>query len=220
MAHALGHVWLCDNAGPAWQAPCIIALGRELHNNVGLGNACGLGPSAVSSPVEVMLARCICRSFTLTHSICEKLGRYLSHVEKHEGFHFSNKWWNYSKAKHQFLFSHSHTMQGLPVNPPGHFSDFSDWWEVVLADKEAADSVKQTAEPRQTLCQKQTVTCSPCYYQPRSGKNKTLWLILNDCLPDRRWMSALFFSLQSVGTWQLCPAEWCTTLCLYHLHSV
>lgn len=45
ITHAPVHVWLCDNARPAWQAPCIIALGRELHNNVVQGNACGLEPS-------------------------------------------------------------------------------------------------------------------------------------------------------------------------------
>lgn len=39
------HVWLCDNARPVWQAPCVIALGRELHNNAVQGNACGLEPS-------------------------------------------------------------------------------------------------------------------------------------------------------------------------------
>ena len=60
ITHARVHVWLCDNAGPAWQAPRIIALGRELHNNVGLGNACGLGLSAVSGPVNVaLLAPCV-----------------------------------------------------------------------------------------------------------------------------------------------------------------
>lgn len=64
------HVWLCDNAGPVWQAPGIIALGRELHNNVGLGNACGLGLSAVSSPVKVLhcfLPVCLQRVHTHTH---------------------------------------------------------------------------------------------------------------------------------------------------------
>lgn len=43
ITHAPLHVWLCDNARPVWQAPCIIALGRELHNNVVQSNACGFG---------------------------------------------------------------------------------------------------------------------------------------------------------------------------------
>lgn len=73
ITHAPMHVWLCDNARAVWQAPCIIALGRELHNNVGLGNACGLGPSEVSSPVKVLLYSL---SATLSECVC------LTHTER------------------------------------------------------------------------------------------------------------------------------------------
>lgn len=76
------HVWLCDNTGPVWQAPRIIALGRELHNNVGLGNACGLGPSAVRGPIKV--------SSEFTHTWA--MGTRLHTFFKYEGFHFSFKW--------------------------------------------------------------------------------------------------------------------------------
>lgn len=111
ITHARVHVWLCDNAGPAWQAPRIIALGRELHNNVGLGNACGLGLSAVSGPVNVALlalhvsAATHTRTHTHwhTHIRYEKsMGHHSFHVWRSAaGFHFSSEWWNYSKSIRQ-----------------------------------------------------------------------------------------------------------------------
>lgn len=115
------HVWLCDNTGPVWQAPCIIALGRVLHNNVGLGNACGLGPSAVSGPIKVLLCSfpmCLqpVRTHTNTHT------HKLWEIDGTPHFSYVNKSWGLSLLNWMVKF---HTEVFL----------FSDWWEAVMADR-------------------------------------------------------------------------------------
>lgn len=130
--------------------------------------------------------------------------------------------------------SSSHTVKqcwGLPVNPTGHFSKFSDWWEVVVADRAAAYSVKQTAMPGQTLCQnRQSRALGLLLPNPHWEKQNNLthpkWLFTW----PRRWMSTLFFfflnSWAKQAAWAsfLCPVEWGSTLCwylfVYHLHSL
>lgn len=131
--------------------------------------------------------------------------------------------------------SSSHTVKqcwGLPVNPTGHFSKFSDWWEVVVANRAAAYSVKQTAMPGQTLCQnRQSRALGLLLPNPHWEKQNNLthpkWLFTWPC----RWMSTLFFffffnSWAKQAAWAsfLCPVEWGSTLCwylfVYHLHSL
>lgn len=222
------HVWLCDNAGPVWQAPCIIALGRELHNNVDLSNACGLEPSAVSSPVKVSFPACL-------HLVHEKLMGcpMFFHVWRSAlGFHFSLECWNYSNIHKSFS---SHTIKycsAHSVNHTGDFTNFSDWWEVVMADRVTAYSVKRNACLDKPTAKTDDHVLSACYYQTHTEKNKTIWLILNLCLPDHGagcQLTFFFFFLlwlQSeaacVGTCELCPVEWSSTICwvnLYRLHT-
>lgn len=132
ITHARVHVWLCDNAGPAWQAPRIIALGRELHNNVGLGNACGLGLSAVSGPVNVALLALHVSAATHTHThwhthtLWEIDGTpQFSRVKKRCGL--SLLIWMVKLFKIHTTGSSSHTVKqcwGLSVNPQRRFSQF------------------------------------------------------------------------------------------------
>lgn len=53
------------------------------------------------------------------------------------------------------------------------------------------------------------------YYQTRTQKNTTFWLILNDCLPVRAWMPTLYFLTGEEGRCGrlfLCHAEWNSSL--------
>lgn len=73
---------------------------------------------------------------------------------------------------------------------------------------------------------KQTVTCSlsACYYQTHTPKNKTMWLILNDCLPDHAAGSVSSRVERPAWAPFLSPAEWASTLCccwclfVHHFH--
>lgn len=71
------------------------------------------------------------------------------------------------------------------------------------------------------------------YYQTRTEKNKTVWLIPNHCLPDHGAGCQLYLFgfrvKQPSRAPLLCPVEWSSTLCrylffffffLYHLHTV
>ncbi len=94
---------------------------------------------------------------------------------------------------------------GLPVNPRGDFSNFSDWWEVAMADRATAYSVKQTAMPGQTHCQNRRsralgLLLPNPHWEKQNNLTHPKWLFTW----PRCWMSTLFFQLQSeaacVGT--------------------
>lgn len=85
---------------------------------------------------------------------------------------------------------------GLPVNPTGHFPNVSDWWEVVMAEREREqqhmlwNKLPCLGKPN---AKTDDHVLSDCYYQTHNEKNKTMWLILNDCLPDHSTGCQLYF---------------------------
>lgn len=200
ITHARMHVWLCDNAGPAWQAPCIIALGRELHNNVGLGlgNACGLGPSAVSGPVKVLL-----------YSLPVGLQPVLSHTHTH-------KLWEKDEA-HFFMCEEARAFTShlngeiiqnpykLPLLTPSNNAEaFLLTQQEIFPIFPTEEKLRWQKEQQPILWNKRPCLGKPtaktddhmlsaCYYQTRTEKNKTIWLILNDCLPDHGAGCQLYF---------------------------
>lgn len=206
---------------PVSQAPCIIALGRELHNNVGLGNACGLGPSAVSGPVKKSVCSsslpvCLhCNQFTYALNLREvDMTPHFSSVKKKsvKGFHFSFEWWNYSKSIQRFLFSHCKKTKKhaeiFLLTPREIFPTFlTD--EKLWVDRATAYSVKETARPGQTLCQNRRSRAlglllpNPARRKTKQSESSQMTVYL-----DVNSFFFFLFLLQSsaacVGTFSLC----------------
>lgn len=195
ITHAPMHLWLCDNAGPAWQAPCIIALGRELHNNVGLGNACGLEPWALNSPIKVLLAVCLqpVHAHIQTKALRsrwdakllqrneETLRAFTSHLNGEILFFKNPCELLLSCCKNSAAVFLRSARQSLPV----FLTDGKSWWQ-----PEQRDKLHAWTNPLPN----RHITCSqPATTKPTPRKNKTLWLILNVCLPDHGARFQFFF---------------------------
>lgn len=90
---------------------------------------------------------------------------------------------------HKFLYAPVEQHRGHQVLGTGVFPSSPDWGEVAMAY-----SVKRTACLDKATAKTDDHMLSACYYQTRTEKNKTVWLILNVCLPDRGAGCQLLFS--------------------------
>lgn len=121
------------------------------------------------------------------------------------GFHFLFLRWNFFNPYHS---SSSHTIKqcwGLNGNPTEDFFQFS--WLMRSCEKKRG--------------KKDHVVLS-CYYQTHNLKNKTFWLILNDCLPDNGTGCQLHIFNSSVKQPAWAPllrkAEWSSSIYWYLLY--
>lgn len=148
------HVWLCDNARPVWQAPCIIALGWELHNNVVQGNACGVDP-----------LRMCC-------SICLQPVLHTCDAEETIRLFFSSLFStrkdgeNHSKIPPSF--------PSLRVNPVSHTGEFTGapTAERRRRQTEMQHILRSTLRARTNPPPKQMITCPQSATKPTQTKTK------------------------------------------------
>lgn len=189
ITHASMHVRLCDNAGPVWQAPRIIALGRELHNNVGLWFGAVLPASGPVKSVAPCVCVCVCSRFTRTH--IENLWEIDGRPSFFFCFVFSTAFTSHSdgeivasdKNPYRFLYLKDNNALGVPVNRAADFSKC--FWPMRAVDGRRSNSTFCATKcmPGQTRCQNRRSHVLPaCYYRSHTGKKKQNNLTHPKCL--------------------------------------
>lgn len=129
--------------------------------------------------------------------------------------------WNYSNIRKSFSYTVKY-FSAQSVNHTGDFTNSSDWWEVVMADRATAYSVKRTACLDKPTAKTEDHVLSACYYQTHTEKNKTIWLILNLCLPDHgtgcqlRFFFLFLDSRVKQPVWA--PVNWIFSIYWVNLH--